>query len=37
MVRRGEGVPYWPMTPPYVPGNAVAGRVLGVGDGVDPS
>jgi NADPH2:quinone reductase len=37
MVRRGEGVPYWPMTPPYVPGNAVAGHVLSVGDGVDPS
>jgi NADPH:quinone reductase len=37
MVRRGDGRPYWPMTPPYVPGNAVVGHVLSVGDGVDPS
>ncbi|MHA6620604.1 zinc-binding dehydrogenase [Pseudonocardia sp. DLS-67] len=36
MVRRGDGRPYWPMTPPYVPGNAVAGHVLNVGAGVDP-
>ncbi|HYH31794.1 MAG TPA: zinc-binding dehydrogenase [Pseudonocardia sp.] len=36
MIRRGDGVGYWPQTPPYVPGNAVAGHVLGVGDGVDP-
>jgi NADPH2:quinone reductase len=36
MVRRGEGGPYFPVEPPYVPGNAVAGRVLGVGAGVDP-
>jgi NADPH:quinone reductase len=37
MIRRGDGRPYWPMTPPYVPGNAVVGHVLSVGDGVDPS
>jgi NADPH:quinone reductase len=37
MIRRGEGRPDWPMTPPYVPGNAVVGHVLSVGDGVDPS
>jgi NADPH2:quinone reductase len=35
MIRRGDG-PEWPMTPPYVPGNAVVGHVLSVGDGVDP-
>lgn len=37
MVRRGEGGPYFPVQPPYVPGNAVAGHVLAVGDGVDRS
>jgi NADPH:quinone reductase len=37
VIRRGDGRPDWPMTPPYVPGNAVVGRVLSVGDGVDPS
>jgi NADPH:quinone reductase len=37
VIRRGDGRPYWPMTPPYVPGNAVVGHVLSVGDGVDPS
>jgi NADPH2:quinone reductase len=36
MVRRGEGGPYFPIEPPYVPGNAVAGRVRSVGTGVDP-
>jgi NADPH:quinone reductase len=36
MVRRGDGRGYWPMTPPYVPGNAVVGHVLSVGDDVDP-
>ncbi|MET0692580.1 MAG: zinc-binding dehydrogenase [Propionibacteriaceae bacterium] len=36
MVRSGRGRDYWPMRPPYVPGNGVAGRVLGVGPGVDP-
>jgi NADPH:quinone reductase len=35
LVRRGDG-PDWPMTPPYVPGNAVVGHVVSVGDGVDP-
>jgi NADPH:quinone reductase len=37
MVRNGDGGPYFPMTPPYVPGNAVAGHVRTVGEGVDPS
>lgn len=35
VVRSGAGVDYWPMRPPYVPGNGVAGRVTGLGDGVD--
>jgi NADPH2:quinone reductase len=37
MVRRGQGGPYFPVQPPYVPGNAVAGHVVAVGDGVDRS
>jgi NADPH:quinone reductase len=35
-IRRGEGGEYFDVTPPYVPGNGVAGRVRAVGDGVDP-
>jgi NADPH:quinone reductase len=35
MVRSGAGQGFWPMRPPYVPGNGVAGRVLQVGAGVD--
>lgn len=35
MIRRGEGRDYFGVTPPYVPGNGVAGRVRAVGDGVD--
>lgn len=34
-VRSGAGQDYWPMRPPYVPGNGVAGRVSQAGDGVD--
>jgi NADPH2:quinone reductase len=37
MIRRGGGGEYFEMTPPYVPGNGVAGRVGAVGDGVDRS
>ncbi|RKS79049.1 NADPH2:quinone reductase [Actinomadura pelletieri DSM 43383] len=37
MVRSGAGQGFWPMRPPYVPGNGVAGRVLQVGEGVDES
>lgn len=37
MVRRGAGRDYFPMRPPYVPGNGVAGRVSAVGEGVDPA
>jgi len=35
VVRSGAGQDYWPMRPPYVPGNGVAGRVTMLGDGVD--
>lgn len=35
-IRRGLGGEYFPVTPPYVPGGGVAGRVISVGDGVDP-
>jgi NADPH:quinone reductase len=37
MIRRGRGGEYFPVTPPYVPGNGVAGVVQAVGDGVDPA
>lgn len=35
-IRSGVGREYWGITPPYVPGSGVAGRVATVGDGVDP-
>ncbi|WP_425434775.1 zinc-binding dehydrogenase [Nonomuraea jiangxiensis] len=35
MVRSGAGQEYWPMRPPYVPGNGVAGRVVQIGTGAD--
>ncbi|MGA6165313.1 zinc-binding dehydrogenase [Amycolatopsis magusensis] len=34
-LRGGWGAEYFGMTPPYVPGTGVAGRVLAVGEGVD--
>lgn len=37
VIRWGLGVDYFPVRPPYVPGNGVAGTVLSAGDGVDPS
>jgi NADPH:quinone reductase-like Zn-dependent oxidoreductase/GAF domain-containing protein len=37
VVRSGAGQDYWPMRPPYVPGNGVAGRVIQAGDGVAAS
>jgi NADPH2:quinone reductase len=37
MIRRGGGGEFFDVTPPYVPGNGVAGRVGEVGDGVDPA
>lgn len=36
MIRRGDGRPFFDVTPPYVPGGAVAGRVAAVGEGVAP-
>lgn len=36
MIRQGDGGEYFDVTPPYVPGGAVAGRVRAVGQGVDP-
>lgn len=35
-IRRGWGREWFPVTPPYVPGNGVAGTVISVGEGVDP-
>jgi NADPH:quinone reductase len=37
LIRSGLGVDFFPIRPPYVPGNGVAGRVIATGDGVDPS
>lgn len=34
-IRAGWGQQYFPMRPPYVPGDGVAGEVVAVGDGVD--
>ncbi|ADH68522.1 MULTISPECIES: zinc-binding dehydrogenase [Nocardiopsis] len=36
LVRGGWGLDYFPVTPPYVPGAGVAGRVVRIGPGVDP-
>lgn len=33
-IRAGRGRPYFPTEPPYVPGGAVSGTVVAVGDGV---
>lgn len=35
-IRQGGGGEFFDVTPPYLPGNGVAGRVRGVGQGVDP-
>ena len=37
LIRSGLGVDFFPIRPPYVPGNGVAGRVTATGYGVDPS
>jgi NADPH2:quinone reductase len=37
LIRSGLGVDFFPIRPPYVPGNGVAGSVTATGDGVDPS
>ncbi|MFI1829248.1 zinc-binding dehydrogenase [Streptomyces sp. NPDC020412] len=36
LLRAGWGGDYFPLEPPYGPGGGGAGRVLSVGDGVDP-
>jgi NADPH2:quinone reductase len=35
MIRSGRGADYFPVRPPYVPGNGVGGTIAGVGAGVD--
>ena len=35
LIRSGRAVQWFPVRPPYVPGNGVAGTVTGVGRGVD--
>ncbi len=35
MIRSGRGADYFPIRPPYVPGNGVGGTVTAIGDGVD--
>jgi NADPH:quinone reductase len=37
LIRSGLGVDFFPIRPPYVPGNGVAGQVTATGRGVDPS
>jgi NADPH:quinone reductase len=36
-IRSGRATDFFPIRPPYVPGNGVAGQVISAGDGVDPS
>ena len=35
VIRSGRAAAWFPVTPPYLPGNGVAGRVSAVGEGVD--
>jgi NADPH2:quinone reductase len=37
MIRAGKGADYFPIRPPYVPGNGVGGTVVGLGERVDRS
>ncbi len=37
MIRSGKGADYFPIRPPYVPGNGMGGTVVAVGDGADAS
>jgi NADPH2:quinone reductase len=37
MIRSGRGLDYFPIRPPYLPGNGVGGTVVGLGEGVDAS
>ena len=36
MIRSGAGAGYFPIKPPYVPGNGVGGEVVAVGESVSP-
>ena len=36
MIRSGAGAGYFPIKPPYVPGNGVGGEVVAVGEAVSP-
>ena len=36
MIRSGRYAEAFPVRPPYIPGNGVAGRVISTGEGVDP-
>jgi len=36
MIRSGAGAGYFPIRPPYVPGNGMGGTVVAVGDSVSP-
>jgi NADPH2:quinone reductase len=36
LIRSGRAADYFPVRPPYVPGNGVAGLVAAAGDGVEP-
>jgi NADPH2:quinone reductase len=35
MIRSGQGAAYFPIRPPYVPGNGVGGKVIAVGEGIE--
>jgi NADPH2:quinone reductase len=37
MIRSGRGAEYFPIRPPYVPGNGVGGTIVALGAGVDTS
>lgn len=37
MIRSGAATGFFPVRPPYIPGNGAAGTVRSVGEGVDPS
>ncbi len=36
VIRSGRAAAWFPVTPPYVPGNGVAGQVSAIGEGADP-
>jgi NADPH2:quinone reductase len=37
VIRSGRAAQWFPVKPPYIPGNGVAGRVAWLGEGVDPA